>query len=115
MPKAVWNNTVIAEAPEGDVKNFDNNVYFPPEALKKEFFQPSKTNTTCSWKGTASYYSVKVNGQTNDDCAWYYATPSKEADVIKGHVAFWKGVTVEGAATPDKAVDTSACDITKRK
>jgi len=112
MPKAIWNNTVIAEADEKSVKHFDNNVYFPPEALKKEFFQPSKTTSVCSWKGTASYYSVKVNGQENADCAWYYPAPSKEAAAITGHVAFWKGVTVDVSAKPDTA--SRACDIPKK-
>jgi len=114
MPKAVWNNTVIAEAAEGEVKNFDNNIYFPPSALKKEFFEPSKTTTVCSWKGTASYYNVKAGGKTNADCAWYYPTPSKDAALITGHVAFWRGVTVEGPV-PDPSEDhaSGACDIAK--
>ena len=42
----------------------------------------------------ASYYSITVNGKTNTDCAWYYHVPSKEAEKIKGMVAFWNGVQV---------------------
>ena len=49
----------------------------------------------CGWKGTASYYSLAVNGQTNPDAAWYYPDPKPEAAQIKGRVAFWKGVKVE--------------------
>lgn len=31
----------------------------------------------------------------NVDAAWYYADPQPEAEMVKGRVAFWKGVTVE--------------------
>jgi uncharacterized protein (DUF427 family) len=54
----------------------------------------SAVTSVCPWKGTASYYSVTVDGQTNADAAWYYPTPKDAAAEIAGHVAFWKGVTV---------------------
>jgi uncharacterized protein (DUF427 family) len=54
----------------------------------------SDTNSYCPWKGTASYYSIKVNGETNIDAAWYYPTPKQKATAIKGHIAFWKGVEI---------------------
>lgn len=95
MPKAIWNDTVIAEAKEDEVQHVEGNVYFPPSALKKEYFQPSKTTSVCSWKGDCSYYTVNVNGKENPDAAWCYADPKPDAKEIKGHVAFWKGVTVE--------------------
>jgi uncharacterized protein (DUF427 family) len=88
--KAVWNNTVIAESDSTIV--IEGNHYFPPESIKKEFFQESNTHTQCSWKGTASYYTVKINGKDNRDSAWYYPEPSEAATRIKGYIAFWKGV-----------------------
>jgi uncharacterized protein (DUF427 family) len=90
--KAVWNNTVIAESDSTIV--IEGNHYFPPESIKKEFFDESSTNTKCSWKGTASYYSIKIDGELNKDCAWYYPEPFEAATKIKGYIAFWKGVDV---------------------
>ena len=90
--KAVWNNTVIAESDSTIV--IEGNNYFPPESIKKEFFDESSTNTRCGWKGTASYYSIKIDGELNKDCAWYYPEPSEAATKIKGYIAFWKGVEV---------------------
>ena len=90
--KAIWNGQVIAESDA--VLEFDNNHYFPPEALKRDFFQPSATNTVCGWKGTASYHSVVVGGETNPDAAWYYPAPLEAAAKIKDHIAFWKGIQV---------------------
>jgi uncharacterized protein (DUF427 family) len=48
----------------------------------------------CPWKGTASYFSVEVDGQVNRDAAWYYPEPKDAAREITGRVAFWKGVEV---------------------
>jgi len=36
-----------------------------------------------------------VNGETNQDAAWYYPEPKSKAANIKDHVAFWKGVVVQ--------------------
>lgn len=91
--KAVWNATVIAESNNTIV--VEGNHYFPPEALKREYFQPSETHTVCGWKGTASYYNVVVNGDVNKDAAWYYPETKEAANHIKGYIAFWKGVKVE--------------------
>ena len=73
----------------------EGNHYFPAESLRMEHFRPSATHTVCSWKGTASYYDIEVDGQVNRDAAWYYPSPSEAARQISGHVAFWKGVRVE--------------------
>lgn len=91
--KAVWNGTVLAESDNTVV--VEGNHYFPSAALKKEYFTESGHHTECSWKGTASYYHVEVDGKSNENAAWYYPTPKDAAKQIAGHVAFWKGVRVE--------------------
>jgi uncharacterized protein (DUF427 family) len=93
MPKAIWNGAVLAESDHCEV--VEGNQYFPPDALNQAYFQASNTHTTCGWKGVASYYSVVVNGEVNQDAAWYYPTPKEAAKNITGYVAFWKGVKVE--------------------
>jgi uncharacterized protein (DUF427 family) len=90
--KAVWNDTVIAESDATIV--IENNHYFPAESVHREFFADSATTSVCPWKGTANYYSVVVDGNTNTDAAWYYAAPKDAAKEIAGYVAFWKGVKV---------------------
>lgn len=90
--KAIWNGQVIAES--DDLVTIEGNKYFPASSLKKEYFKESKTNTTCPWKGVASYYSVEVNGKTNRDAAWYYPTTKDAAKVIEGRIAFWRGVEI---------------------
>lgn len=93
MAKAVWNGIVIAESES--YETVEGNVYFPEASLKREFFRPSSTTSTCPWKGQARYYSLFSDGQENPDAAWYYPDPKPAARKIKNHVAFWRGVEVE--------------------
>lgn len=90
--KAIWNGTVIAES--NDTIVIDKNHYFPPNAIKKEYFHASETHTVCNWKGTASYYTIKVGDEENPDAAWFYPEASSMAKSFENYVAFWKGVDV---------------------
>ena len=90
--KAIWNGTVLAESDRTEV--VEGNQYFPPDAVDKQYFKPSDTHSVCPWKGTASYYTVEVNGAQNKDAAWFYPQASAKAKNIEGYVAFWKGVEV---------------------
>jgi len=88
--KAIWKGTVLAES--NDTVIVEGNHYFPSDSIKTEFLQPSEIHTICGWKGTASYYDIVVNGETNPDAAWYYPETKAEAKEIEGRIAFWKGV-----------------------
>ncbi len=90
--KAIWNDTVIAES--DDTVVVEGNHYFPLDAAVPGGLTPTETHSVCPWKGTASYYSVQVDGGTNVDAAWTYPEPKPAAAQIKDRVAFWKGVRV---------------------
>lgn len=90
--KAIWNKHILAES--NDTIEIEGNHYFPPGSINPENFQKSQTNTVCPWKGTASYYTINVDGKVNTDAAWYYPEPKEAATKIKDYVAFWKGVEV---------------------
>ncbi len=92
MKRATWNGAVLAESDACEV--VEGNQYFPPGAINKHYFRPSETHTVCSWKGTASYYDVVVDGKVNKDAAWCYSEPKDAAKQIRNYVAFWKGVDV---------------------
>jgi len=97
--KATWNNTVIAEAPKEELIRIEGNWYFPPSALRKDFFKDSDHHTTCPWKGEASYFDIVIDGKVNDFGAWFYPDPKLSAIERVGHdftdyVAFWNGVDV---------------------
>ena len=90
--KAIWNGKVIAES--DDTVVIEGNHYFPADSLSKDYFKESDTHTVCPWKGTASYYTLEVDGKANPDAAWYYPKTSDMAKGIEGHIAFWRGVEV---------------------
>jgi len=93
MAKATWQKTTLAES--GHTELVEGNHYFPPGSIHAEYFQPSEHTTVCPWKGTAHYYHVVVDGQRNENAAWFYPQPNPAAKNIKDHVAFWKGVQVQ--------------------
>ena len=93
--EAKWNGRVIARS--DDTVVVEGNYYFPRDAVDDAVLVPSDTTSQCPWKGTASYYSIEVDGARNTDAAWYYADPKDAAREIAGRVAFWKGVDVKEA------------------
>jgi uncharacterized protein (DUF427 family) len=90
--KALWKNTTLADSDKTIV--VEGNHYFPADSIAPQYFVPSDTHTSCAWKGIASYYTIKVDGEVNKDAAWYYPDPEDAASNIKGRIAFWKGISV---------------------
>ena len=90
--KAIWNDEVVAESDNTIV--VESNHYFPVDSIKQEYFTASDKQTSCFWKGKASYYSLVVNGEINIDAAWYYPEAKPKAKNIEGMIAFWRGVQV---------------------
>jgi uncharacterized protein (DUF427 family) len=92
MPKATWNGAVIAES--DDTVVVEGNHYFPKESVQQQYLSPSDQSSVCAWKGTAAYFDVVVDGETNKDAAFYYPEPKEAAAQITDRIAFWKGVVV---------------------
>jgi uncharacterized protein (DUF427 family) len=61
--KAIWNGTVIAESQ--DTVIVEGNHYFPMASVNAALLEPSTHTSVCPWKGTANYYSLKVNDERN--------------------------------------------------
>jgi uncharacterized protein (DUF427 family) len=90
--KATWQGKTLAESDNTVV--VEGNHYFPKGSVDWELFTQTPTSSVCPWKGTASYYTVTVDGSANRDAAWTYPLPKDAAAEIKDHFAFWKGVEV---------------------
>lgn len=63
--------------------------YLPLTDVRMELLRPSPASTACPYKGTASYWSVVVNGQTHDNLVWTYRTPLPESRQIAGLACFY--------------------------
>lgn len=108
MARAIWNNSVLAEAPDDRVQIVEGNVYFPPDTVHRQYLRASDSHSECPWKGTASYYDVVVDGRVNRDAAWYYPEPKQAAKDIANYIAFWRGVRVDRNRVDDPDRDSSA-------
>jgi uncharacterized protein (DUF427 family) len=93
MPKAIWNDEVIAES--DDTVVVEGHHYFPRASLRDELLVPSDTHTACPWKGKASYYSLRANGEIAADAVWFYPEPKPDAKAVRDRVAFTRDVRVE--------------------
>lgn len=98
MLRAVYNQTVVAEAPR--TVRVEGNHYFPPNSVDTGYLSKSRTKTLCPWKGIASYYNLTTADGIVPDAAWYYPHPSPLARRIRNHVAFDPNVIVEGEPEP---------------
>lgn len=92
MTTATFHGTVVAESDATII--VEGNHYFPPESVAWDHLSRTDRTTACPWKGTASYYSLSVGGESADNAAWTYEAPKDGAAEIKDHVAFYPVVSV---------------------
>jgi len=88
--QVVIHNVLIAETDNPIM--LEGNVYFPPQDVRTEFLRPSSHHATCWWKGETSYYHVAIGDKIDQNAAWYYPCPTKEALHIKDYIAFERGL-----------------------
>lgn len=90
MPKAVWRDTVLAEADRALF--MDGHYYFPPDSVRWEHLVDSDTTAWCWRRGRARYLSIAVDDEVVPDVGWYYPRPWPPARRLKCHVAFGMGI-----------------------
>lgn len=64
-------------------------LYAPPEAVRTDLLIPSATLTYCPYKGAASHWSARVDGELVPDVAWTYKEPTPESSPIAGYFSFY--------------------------
>jgi uncharacterized protein (DUF427 family) len=63
--------------------------YLPLSDVRFDLLRPSDTQTHCPYKGTATYWSVEVNGKVHEDLVWIYRSPLPESQKIGGMACFY--------------------------
>jgi uncharacterized protein (DUF427 family) len=63
--------------------------YFPPEDVRLDLLESSSRRTRCAYKGSASYWHVRIGGVRHDDLAWTYADPQHDAEPVRDLIAFF--------------------------
>lgn len=97
--KAIWNDTIVAEAPKEDLIYIEGNWYFPPASVNEAFLRKSPTPYTCPWKGECQYFDVGHGDDWSQDNAFSYPQPKASAihsvkKDFSNYVAFWRDVRV---------------------
>jgi uncharacterized protein (DUF427 family) len=63
--------------------------YIPPEDVRTELLEPSDKKTRCAYKGSASYWHVRVGDRLEEDLVWTYAEPQHDAEAVRGMLCFF--------------------------
>ena len=82
-----------------DETGLPTRYYFPPEDVRTDLLRPTSTETTCPFKGQASYWSVAVGPDVHDDLVWSYQDPIPDAKEIAGLMCFYSErveLTIDG-------------------
>ena len=66
-------------------------VYIPPSDVATEYLQPAPGASTCEWKGSARYWTVRVAPTVLDAVGWSYDDPLPAFVAIRGHLSFYPG------------------------
>lgn len=77
--------------------------YLPRDDVRQELLVPSDTVSRCPYKGTASYWSVRIGDSLHRDLAWTYPEPVVECPRIAGLVSFFNeqvDLIVDGVPQP---------------
>lgn len=69
--------------------NLPTRYYLPKTDVRMDLLSPTGHATACPYKGTARYWSVTVNGTTQENIVWGYDTPLAESQKIAGLVSFY--------------------------
>jgi uncharacterized protein (DUF427 family) len=108
--KVSVNGEVVAET-DRPVVLFETGLppryYIPPEDVRKDVLVPSDRHTQCPYKGIASYHSVEVGGETEENVIWHYPEPIAAAEKIRGNLSFFNAkVDLEVDGEPQERPQT---------
>lgn len=73
--------------------------YLPKLDVRLELLEPGELHSACPYKGTASYFSVRLDNHLVENIAWCYETPIPEIPKIAGRFCFFDekvDVTLDG-------------------
>jgi uncharacterized protein (DUF427 family) len=63
--------------------------YVPVADVRMDLLRPTRTTTTCPYKGQASYWSLAVGDRRAEDAAWAYMDPLPEQPRLRDHLCFY--------------------------
>jgi uncharacterized protein (DUF427 family) len=88
----VVNGTKVAESDRPVLLHetgLPTRYYLRREDVRTDLLRPTTFQTTCPFKGQASYWSLDLEGESFDGIAWSYETPIPAAEGITGLLCFY--------------------------
>ncbi|KAJ3489734.1 hypothetical protein NLG97_g5940 [Lecanicillium saksenae] len=64
--------------------------YLPPSSVKVPLAKTGR-KTWCEWKGMATYFSLRLDGQDVSNRIWTYEEPTSGFEPIRGFLSFYAG------------------------
>jgi len=90
--RVTFNGTVLAETRRGMFlfeTGHPTRYYIPQQDVRMELLTRSDRSTVCPYKGTASYWTVRVGERTVEDAVWAYLDPLPDCPRIAGYLCFY--------------------------
>jgi uncharacterized protein (DUF427 family) len=72
-----------------DETGLPTRYYLRREDVRTDLLRSTSFQTTCPFKGQASYWSLQVEGEMFDGIAWSYEAPIVGAEAIAGLMCFY--------------------------
>lgn len=66
-------------------------LYVAKALVRMDLLEPSATRTYCPYKGSARYWSARIDGRVVPDVAWSYEDPLPESTPLRGLLSFEEG------------------------
>jgi uncharacterized protein (DUF427 family) len=86
-----------------DETGLPTRYYLPREDVRQDLLVPSPSQSICPFKGSASYWSVAIDGTVHADVVWSYEQPLPEAEGITGLLCFYNervDIAIDGEKLP---------------
>ena len=86
-----------------DETGLPTRYYLPREDVRTDLLRPTNRETTCPFKGEASYWSLAVGDDVHENLVWSYEAPIPDAEGITGLMCFYNervDLTVDGDRQP---------------
>jgi uncharacterized protein (DUF427 family) len=63
--------------------------YLPAEDVRTDLLVPSPHRSRCAYKGSASYWHVRIGDRVEEDLVWSYADPDHDAEPVRDLLCFF--------------------------
>ena len=90
--QVTFNGEVVAQTQRGMFlfeTGHPTRYYIPQQDVRMEFLTRSDRTTVCPYKGTASYWSLRVGNRFAEDAVWVYLDPLPDCPRIAGYLCFY--------------------------